>query len=135
MLDTSLFLAKLLGPTLITIGAAIVISPAQFRELVRDIFRSPALVFIIGHIALPAGLATVLVHNLWVSDWRVIITILGWLGIISGAVRILAPWKAAAGRTVMGRGALLGAGCLWMLLGLVLSYFGFGVHERQSQAF
>ena len=44
-------------------------------------------------ILMPAGLAIVLTHNVWVADWPVIITLLGWLAVISGAVRIFAPHR------------------------------------------
>jgi hypothetical protein len=33
-------------------------------------------------LALLAGLAVVNAHNLWVLDWRLIVTILGWLLIL-----------------------------------------------------
>lgn len=126
-METSLFLAQIIGPTLAVIGAGIVLNPGQFREVAQDIMRNPGLVFVIGHIALPAGIATVLVHNLWVADWPVIITILGWLGIIGGAIRILVPRRAsAAGREALAHPqTLIIAGTVWLLIGLTLSYFGF----------
>ena len=37
---------------------------------------------------LVSGLAIVQVHNLWVADWRVIITLISWLGVLGGIVRI-----------------------------------------------
>ena len=41
-----------------------------------------------------------LTHNVWTADWRVVITILGWLAVITGAIRIVCPQQAAAnGRT------------------------------------
>lgn len=126
-MQTSIFLARVLGPTLAVIGAAILFNPARFREVAQDIMRSPGLVFVIGHIALPAGIATVLAHNVWVAGWPVIITILGWLAIVGGAVRILAPQRAgAAGREAVGNPrTLIIAGGVWLLIGLTLSYFGF----------
>lgn len=132
-METSLFLAKLIGPVIAIIGAAILFNPAQFRAVADEITGSPALVFVIGHIALPAGLATVLVHNVWVTGWPVLITMLGWLGVIGGAARILAPGRAAAaGQSIIARSAALRvAGCVWLLLGLVLSYFGY-VSARAS---
>ena len=51
---------------------------------------------------MPAGLAIVLTHNVWVADWRVLITILGWLAAIGGAVRILAPQRTGrVGRSML----------------------------------
>ncbi len=126
-MNTSLFLAKLIGPTLAVIGASILLNPKQFQAIAKEFMRNPALVFIIGHIALPAGIATVLVHNLWVKDWPVIITIFGWLAIIGGALRILAPQRMMnTGRKALKNpNTLIIAGSFWLLLGIVLSYFGY----------
>jgi hypothetical protein len=44
-----------------------------------------------GFIALIIGLISVLLHNIWVNDWRVIVTIFGWLSLIKGIVRIGYP--------------------------------------------
>ncbi len=126
-MNASIFLAKVIGPMLAIIGASILLNPTQFRSVAQEIMRSPALVFVIGHIALPAGIATVLVHNVWVLDWPVIITILGWAAAIGGAIRILAPRRATdVGREVIEkRGVLPVVGSVWLIIGLVLAYFGF----------
>src|SRR6266853_523173 len=47
-----------------------------------------------GLITFPAGLAIVLTHNVWVANWPVLITIVGWLAMVTGAVRLLAPQEA-----------------------------------------
>ena len=49
-----------------------------------------------GFFCLPAGLAIVLVHNFWVADWPILVTILGWLCVIGGAIRIICAAKRAA---------------------------------------
>ena len=42
------------------------------------------------------GLAIVNLHNMWRADWRVIITVLGWLMMIGGIIRIVVPQIAIA---------------------------------------
>lgn len=37
------------------------------------------------------GLVTVILHNFWVGDWRLIITILGWSSLIKGIMKIGFP--------------------------------------------
>ena len=44
-----------------------------------------------GYLALIIGLATVILHNVWVADWRVVITVFGWLSLLKGIVRIGFP--------------------------------------------
>ncbi len=44
-----------------------------------------------GYITFLLGLATVVLHNVWVSDWRVAITILGWTTLLKGVTKIGFP--------------------------------------------
>src|SRR6187399_1348576 len=115
---TSIFLAKLIGPVCLVIGIALLINGAAFRTLAGEFLNNPALMFLSGVITLPAGLAVVLTHNVWVADWRVLITIIGWLTAISGAFRLVAPEGTVRfGRRAYERpnGVLFG-GLFWVAL-------------------
>jgi len=48
-------------------------------------------VYLNGAILFIAGLAIVRVHNLWTWRWPVIITLTGWVGLIGGLWRMVAP--------------------------------------------
>ena len=50
-----------------------------------------AFVISTGYITLLMGLVTVILHNLWVADWRIAITILGWSTLIKGIMKIGFP--------------------------------------------
>ena len=100
---------------------------AAVRAVLDEFSAIRALVFLAGLITMPAGLAVVLTHNVWVADWPVLITVLGWLTVISGAVRLVAPEGAIQfGRRVYERpnGALFGA-AIWVALGAILCFFGY----------
>ena len=63
------------------------------RYVPRHGRRVPAragLIYFTGILTLAAGLAILNVHHLWTRDWRVLITIFGWLFLIGGIFRILA---------------------------------------------
>ena len=124
---TSIFLAKLIGPVCLVIGIALLINGAAFRTLAGEFLNNPALMFLSGVITLPAGLAVVLTHNVWAGDWRILITILGWLFVIGGAARILAPQRmAAVGRTMIATPyALCVSTGLYLAIGALLSFFGY----------
>jgi uncharacterized membrane protein HdeD (DUF308 family) len=124
---TSLFLAKLIGPILLISGIAMLINRKSFDVLAEEILRSQVLVFLFGTIDLGLGLAIVLTHNLWVADWRVIITLLGWLMIVRGAARMLLPAqvKEFGTKLVKNRCAITASFSVVLVLGLVLSYFGY----------
>ncbi len=50
-----------------------------------------AFVISTGYITLLMGLVTVILHNIWVADWRVAITIVGWSTLIKGIMKIGFP--------------------------------------------
>jgi hypothetical protein len=125
--NTSIFLARLIGPFFLIVGASLLVNQAQFRAMADEFLRSPALVFLTGLMILPIGLAIVLTHNVWAADWRALITILGWLCMISGALRLLAPQQALdMGRKLYAKPNILyvSAG-IWLTVGAVLCFFGY----------
>ena len=74
-----------------------------------------------------AGLAIVLTHNVWVANWRVLITLIGWLMLIRGAVRILAPEMIMgyATRLLRNKQIIPVSGIVTGVLGVVFCYFGY----------
>ena len=126
-MSTSLFLATLIGPLCLVIGLALLINPAAFRTLAGEFLDSPALMFLSGVITLPAGLAIVLTHNVWAGDWRILITILGWLAVVAGTTRMLAPQRmAAVGRTLIANPLPLHIStAVYLLFGALLCFFGY----------
>lgn len=46
-----------------------------------------------GYITFLLGLATVVAHSLWVTDWRVAVTVLGWVTLIKGIEKIAFPGR------------------------------------------
>ena len=123
----SIFLAKLIGPVLLAGAAGILVNGATYRLLIDEFLRSRALIYLSGILAMTAGLAIVLTHNVWVANWPVLITIFGWLAVIGGAVRIIAPQGTErVGRAVLkNKHALTIGGAAWLAFGAVLSFFGY----------
>ena len=90
-MQTSLFLARLIGPWMAIMGLAVLIDRPRFRDLASEFIGHPALLFLSSFVLLPAGIGIVLVHNIWIADWRVLVTAFGWLLMLSSAIRLLAP--------------------------------------------
>jgi hypothetical protein len=128
---TSIFLAKLIGPFLLAIGLALLLNSQLHRSMLNEFLGSHALIVLSGVIMMPAGLAVVLTHNVWAADWRLIITLLGWIATVGGALRIIAPQRAAAiGRTVKARVmtgplAMNISAAIYLALGALLCFFGY----------
>jgi hypothetical protein len=125
--QTSLFLARLIGPVALALGVSMLIGGGAYRLLADEFLRSRAMMYLTGLLTMLGGLAVVLTHNVWVADWRVIITLLGWLAAIGGALRMIVPqFSQSLGTWFMARPmALTGGALFWIALGLVLSFFGY----------
>ena len=88
-MDITIFFARLWGSYFIIFGLLFIIT----RQLGRTIEMTDDKAFVIstGYITLIMGLVTVILHNVWVADWRVVITILGWSTVIKGIQKIGFP--------------------------------------------
>jgi len=126
-MDTSNFLARLLGPTMLVMGLGLLVNRSAYRALSLEVLDSRALLFIAGLIAFVAGLAIVLTHNVWVAGWPVIITIFGWASVFAGIVRIVFPGSVAqfGRRAVDHQGFLIFGIVIYLGLGAWLSYAGY----------
>ncbi len=85
------------------------------------------MIFLAGLLTLVTGLAIVLTHNVWVFNWPVIITILGWLSIVGGVFRILFPDSVQSmGTNMLDKPAMMTvSGIIQIVLGLWLCYVGY----------
>lgn len=126
-MDTSILLARLIGPLFLVIGVGIFINLEHYRRLVVDFGASPLSIYMAGTTALLLGLLIVLYHNVWAWNWPVIITILGWLTLLKGAVRIVFPKLVAERAERYGRNTniMMTTAIVVLVLGAVLTYFGY----------
>jgi uncharacterized membrane protein len=126
-MQTSEFLAQLIGPLLLVMGIGMAVNADSYRTMAQEFLASRALIYIAGLLAFVPGLAIVLVHNVWAFDWRLIITLLGWLAVFGGIFRLVAPAQVQAmGAAIMARqGWLMGGGIAVAALGAVLTLVGY----------
>ena len=117
-------IAGLMGPTLIAMAAALIINLNSISALVEPVARDPALILLSGVLSFVAGLAIVRIHNHWAGDWAVLVTILGWLLLVGGLVRILFPiWLAGmAANFGQNTGFIAGEAVVSLVIGAYLSY-------------
>jgi hypothetical protein len=126
-MDTSLFLARLLGPILVVLAIGLLVRQDSWRAMAKDFVTNRPLLFLSGFLTLLGGLALVNTHNVWEGGWPVIITILGWLGVIGGTARMLFPdTVVGVSEKMLGNKTYLTVGGVGEgLLGLWLCYVGY----------
>lgn len=126
-MQTSIFLAKLIGPPALLMGLVVLFDPTRVRTMAREMLQGEAFIFMSGLITLPVGLALVHAHNLWTADWRVLITIFGWLAVIAGIARIGfgSQLKAVGARMIDSKIGLAAPGVLLTAFGAWLCFVAY----------
>jgi len=121
---TSKTIAALLGPTLVASAASIFLNLDAWPGMVDQAFRNPVLILVAGYPLFVAGLAIVYFHNRWTGGWPVVVTVLGWLAVVSGLLRILLPTRLAeiAMRAVQTAGVMPISALIILVVGAFLSF-------------
>ena len=124
---TSIYLAKLMGPVFLVVGIGLLVNAKTYRKLAEEFLASTALIYLSGVLLMLGGVALVLAHNVWTLDWPLLITLLGWLGVIGGAGRIIVPQGLQEIRQdIVESGIALTIACvIWLAIGVVLCFFGY----------
>ena len=126
-MERSHFLAKLIGPVFIAGGVGMLFNTAVYRAMFERALHDHMLIYLSGVLALVVGLAIVAVHNDWKWHWPLIITIVGWLALFGGVMRMVAPQVIeAVGLSVLSApNFFIIDGVAAVLFGVLLSYFGY----------
>jgi hypothetical protein len=107
-------------------GIGMLIDGRGYNAAAIRFLESRPLIFIAGILTLVAGLAVINSHNLWVADWPVLITIIGWLAAIVGALRIMKLQKLPRVDNILFETrSMTGAAVVALVLGATLSFFGY----------
>jgi uncharacterized protein YacL len=127
----STLIARLMGPVLLVMGLGMALglwlNPDVYTTMMKDFMGNLALICLGGILVLLAGVAIVNAHNVWEGDWRVIITILGWLAILRGVVSLIFPAKVQelGTRMVESHAAPILASIALLVLGGILCAKGY----------
>ena len=114
------------GTFLLVFGLSFLINAGYWAGAFKRMSSESQQVFPLLLVLLICGVLMVMGHNLWVSDWRVIVTIAGWGTLLKSIAIILAPqtlgiyanWSEKTLATWLRVG-----GALWTLAGCVIFYF------------
>ena len=126
-MDSSILLARLIGPLFVAVGLGVLLNPTHYGRVSESFLTNSELYYLSGALAFVIGMAVILHHNLWVADWRVIITITGWISLIKGTARILLPAIGArlAASLLASKWSLNASAIVLLVAGAWLSYEGF----------
>ena len=90
-MEISVYLARFWGSLFIILGLGSVF--IKFLGRVIEYTEDKTITVSTGYITFLLGLVTVTLHNVWVADWRLAITILGWITLLKGIEKIAFPGR------------------------------------------
>ncbi len=90
MENISFFLAKFWGWYLIIFFAILSFNPKRIIQILKDL-EDQKFTILISFIAIIIGLLNILFHNIWEADFRLIITIIGWISLFIGLSLFIFP--------------------------------------------
>src|SRR4030043_1534293 len=88
-MEISIYLARFWGSLFVILGLASI--GAKLLGRIIGYTEDKTITVSTGYITFLLGLITVTLHNIWVVDWRVAITILGWTTLLKGIEKIGFP--------------------------------------------
>ena len=91
-MEISIFLARFWGIFWLFEATIYLFRLGVFANRLRD----RAFVDLDGYLSLTFGIATVVLHNVWVTDWRLAVTLLGWLFLLRAIGRLGFPEQVLA---------------------------------------
>lgn len=120
-----MFLAQLLGVLYVCVGIGALINPKYYKSVMDNFLKSEALMYFGGAVALVVGFVLVKLHNLWVADWRVVITIIAWLSVLKGALLLIEPEMIVKStKKIIKKNHFANYGFIALAIGIVLLYLG-----------
>ena len=124
-MELSNFLANIFGLSIIAVSLSLLLYPKNIKKIF-DSVQNETILFSTGIISFVIGTAMILSHNIWTYDWRVIVTLLGWVILIKGIIRLFLPELAIKMAQKMVNNKWIPSILVAeVILGCVLIYFGF----------
>lgn len=124
----SLILAKILGIFFVAMGLAFFLRPQHLKNLCEQCIEHQKYLFLGAASAIATGAVLISLHNLWVFNWPIIITLLGWWSLIKGFSFLAYPEAIQYFKFALGRSRMFyrSMSLAYIVLGLFLTYKGLG---------
>ena len=87
----TLIIERIFASFLLITGISYLVQRVIWKELVQEFLKKPTWLMFWSLLFLPLGLIIVFGHNLWVGNWPVIITVVGWIITIKCTLYLLVP--------------------------------------------
>lgn len=125
-MESSQFLAQFMGLYMVLIAVPLIFTPVNFKKRYEHFINNMDEMLFAGVFTLMLGLGFVLAHNIWVANWRVIITLIAWITLIEGISMIYFPEQSQSIFKKLGKKLpSMAIGLTYLIVGLFLTMKGF----------
>ncbi len=122
----STFYALLMGFYIVAVSFAMLVHQTRYKKLVGDLLGNHLVLALTGFLQLIFGLIIVITHNVWVSSWVVVITVLGWIAVLQGICRIYCPEHFAQfAKNMQAKVGFTIISWAWLIVGIYLVWAGY----------
>ena len=94
-MDVSILLAKFWGWYLIIFFLVLSFNPKRIKQIFDDLADEKFLI-LASFIAVVIGLLNILFHNIWEPNYKIIITLIGWIALFKGLALFILPKKTVS---------------------------------------
>lgn len=121
-METSNFLGLFWGWMTVIVSGILFVRPSVLRDLKKLVVVDRGFGIMYGFLSIFLGLGTVILHNVWVFNWKGFLTVIAWFALLKGIYIIAYPEpsqktdfevRILSTRIVL---AIIGALALWMLI-------------------
>ena len=121
-MEVGLFLAKAWSLYLVIISLAFLFNRKAVKTMMSFV-SNDAFLLGTGFLSLLIGILHILSYNVWEADWRGLVTLLGWMALAKGVVRLANPGFSKRMLKKFGKGDALRP---WLFASLVIGlYLGY----------
>ena len=89
-MENSIFLAKFWGWYLIIFFFILSFNPKRIKQIFEDL-KDEKFLIISSFVAIIVGLLNILFHNIWEPNYKLIITLIGWISLFIGLLLFMFP--------------------------------------------
>jgi len=90
-MDVSILISRIFATVYTAFGLGFLISPNYYKKHIGMLLTKASFLFLSGFLGIAFGVVITYSHHYWENDWRMIITIFGWIILIQGILLIIAP--------------------------------------------
>jgi hypothetical protein len=128
-METSQFLAKFLGLYILLMSIPLLVTPQIVRARYESFLNNEAVLKLAGNVTVLVGMFLVLLHNIWIFDWRILITLVSWLVLAEGITIVYFPEHSRSlFRRLARKAPMICSGSIGLAISLTLIFMGFFYH-------